>query len=332
MKTIIIAEAGVNHNGSLKKALKMVDISANAKADFIKFQTFVPEYLSGSKLGLAQYQKKNLKYSSQLEMLKKLSLSFSEFKKIKKRCEKKKIKFMSSPFDETSIDFLRRLNVSYIKIPSGEITNIPYLKKIGKLKKKIILSTGMSKLNEIKLAIKVLIKSGTHRNKISVLHCTTQYPAQTENLNLRSISYLSKKLNLKIGYSDHSLGYEASLMAISLGAKILEKHFTINKNLKGPDHSSSLSPKELVNYINKIRKFEKSLGFKDKVPNSAELKVINILRKQIVAKKVINKGDKYSISNITTMRSKKGISAADWEKVLGKRAKYNFKAGANIRL
>ena len=332
MKTIIIAEAGVNHNGSLKKALKMVDISANAKADFIKFQTFVPEYLAGNKLGLAQYQKKNVKYSSQLEMLKKLSLSFSEFKKIKKRCKKKGIKFMSSPFDEISIDFLKKLNVSYIKIPSGEITNIPYLKKIGQLKKKIILSTGMSNLNEIKLAIKVLIKSGTRRNKISLLHCTTQYPAQPENLNLRSISYLSKKLNLKIGFSDHSLGYEASLMAISLGAQILEKHFTINKNSKGPDHSSSLSPKELINYVGKIREFEKSLGINDKTPSSAEIKVINILRKQIVAKKNIKKGDKYTISNITTMRSKKGIPAAKWEKVLGKVAKYNLKAGANIRL
>ena len=200
---------------------------------------------------------------------------------------------MTSPFDEESVEFLNKLKVQYIKIPSGEITNIPYLRKIGKLKKKIILSTGMSNLKEIRNAINLLTKSGTNKDKISILHCSTEYPATIENLNLRSINYLSKKLKMKIGYSDHSIGYEASLMAVSLGAKILEKHFTINKNAKGPDHSSSLSPTELRNYVNKVRIFEKSLGKDTKKPNKKELKNLNIIRKQIVAKKNIKKGKIY---------------------------------------
>lgn len=332
MKTIIIAEAGVNHNGDLKKALKMVNIAARANADFIKFQTFIPENLAQSKLGLAQYQKKQVKYSSQLEMLKKLSLSFSDFKKIKKRCITRKIRFMTSPFDEESVEFLNKLKVQYIKIPSGEITNIPYLRKIGKLKKKIILSTGMSNLKEIRNAINLLTKSGTNKDKISILHCSTEYPATIENLNLRSINYLSKKLKMKIGYSDHSIGYEASLMAVSLGAKILEKHFTINKNAKGPDHSSSLSPTELRNYVNKVRIFEKSLGKDTKKPNKKELKNLNIIRKQIVAKKNIKKGEKFTIFNITTKRAIKGVPASNWDKVIGKKSKYTFKSGTNIKI
>lgn len=331
-KIIIIAEAGVNHNGDYKKALKMVDVASECKADYIKFQTFFPKELVQRDLGLAKYQKNNSSTSSQYDMLRKLSLKQSDFIKIKQRCKKKKIKFLTSPFDLKSISFLKKLKLNTIKIPSGEINNIPYLREVGRLNKNLILSTGISTLSEIKIALRELIKSGTRKNKISILHCNTQYPANINKLNLKSILFLKKKLKMKIGYSDHSLGHEASLIALAFGAKIFEKHFTLDKNLKGPDHKASLSPEELRVYIEKLHLFNKALGFYKKEPSREEIIISKFVRKQIVASKNIIKGEKFTSNNITTKRAKIGIAASNWDKVLGKVSKYNFLEDENIKI
>ena len=331
-KNIIIAEAGVNHNGKLSLALKMVDIAAKSGADFVKFQKFDPKLLAQKNLGLANYQKKFTQIKSQLKMLNKLTLKDKDYQKIIKRCKQKKIKFLLSPFDLESVNYIKKLRIKVIKIPSGEINNVPYLREIGKMKVSIILSTGMSDLNEIKNAINILINSGTKKRNISVLHCNTEYPANTKKLNLNSIPFLKNKLRLNIGYSDHSLGYGASLMALALGAKIFEKHFTLNKNLKGPDHEASLSPKELIKYVANLRKFEKSLGKYEKKPYREEIINSKVVRKQIIASKKIKKGEKFNKENITTKRAKVGISAAKWDKVIGKVSNFNFLPDENIRL
>ena len=328
----IIAEAGVNHNGKISNALKLVDVASKAKADYIKFQTFVPELLTSKDTRLAKYQKKNISEDSHLKMLKKLALSEQDLKKIINRCLKKRIKFMSSPFDFESIKFLKKLNIRIIKIPSGEITNIPYLRKIGSLNRKIILSTGMSNMREIRSAISILVQSGTRKKNISILHCSTEYPASINNLNLFSIKYMKDFLKMNIGYSDHSEGYEASLIAISLGATILEKHFTLNKNLKGPDHKASLSPKELTKYVQKIRLFEKSLGNYHKKPYKQEIIISKIVRKKILAKENIFKNQKFTTMNLTTKRSNKGLDASLWDQLIGKKAKKNFKKDQAITI
>lgn len=333
MKTIIIAEAGVNHNGSLKLALKLVDYAAKAKADFVKFQTYYTNELVQKKLKLASYQKKNIKQvSSQYKLLKKYELSEMDHRKIIKRCRIKKIKFLSSPFDLKSIDLLHRLKLKIFKIPSGEITNVPYLKKIGSLKKRIILSTGMSNPNEIQSAIKILQNSGTKKKQITLLHCNTEYPANPEKLNLLSIKFLKEKFKLVTGYSDHSEGQLASLTAVSLGAKIIEKHFTLNKNLRGPDHKSSLQPDELSSLVKNIRKIELSLGKKSKKPYKGELINLKFIRKYIVAKKKIKKGERFSPKNITTKRSGLGIPSEKWENIIGKKSRHNFLPDENIKI
>lgn len=332
-QTLVIAEAGVNHNGKLNLALKLVDIAAKAKADYIKFQTYNTDNLVQKKLGLANYQKKNSKkLSTQYNLLKKLELSHSDHIKIIKKCKRKKVKFLSSPFDLKSIDFLNKLKLNIFKIPSGEITNIPYLRKIGSLKKKIILSTGMSDINEIDKAIKILISAGTKKKDISILHCSSEYPAGIKNLNLLSIRYLKKKFDMKVGYSDHSLGLHASFTAVALGAKIIEKHFTINKKFNGPDHKASLSPSELKSLVKGIRTVESSLGNYKKKANSEELKNLKFIRKFIVAKNKIKKGEIFSENNLTTKRAAAGIVASDWDKIIGKRAKRNFKYDENIKI
>ena len=328
----IIAEAGVNHNGKISNALKLVDVASKAKADYIKFQTFVPDLLTSKDTRLAKYQKKNISEDSHLKMLKKLALSEQDLKKIINRCLKKRIKFMSSPFDFESINFLKKLNIRIIKIPSGEITNIPYLRKIGSLNRKIILSTGMSNMREIRSAISILEQSGTRKKNISILHCSTEYPASINNLNLFSIKYMKDFLKMNIGYSDHSEGYEASLIAISLGATILEKHFTLNKNLKGPDHKASLSPKELTKYVQKIRLFERSLGKYHKKPYKQEIIISKIVRKKILAKENIFKNQKFTTINLTTKRSNKGLDASLWDQLIGKKAKKNFKKDQAITI
>ena len=331
-KITVIAEAGVNHNGRLNLALKMVDLAAKSGADYIKFQTFNPELLSQKNLGLVDYQKQNYSKNSQLKMLQKLSLSHNDFIKILKRCKQKKIKFLSSPFDIESINFLKKLKLKTIKVPSGEINNIPYLRELGKLNKKIILSTGMSNIVEIKKAIKELTDNGTKKNRIVVMHCSTEYPADVKKLNLKSIKFLKDKLKMEVGYSDHSLGFEASIMSITLGAKIFEKHFTLNKKFKGPDHKASLSPKELIEYVDKLKLFSKSVGEYNKKPYRQEVINSKFIRKQIVALKKIKKGEKFNLKNITTKRAKKGISASKWDQVVGKVSKFNFLIDENIKI
>ena len=279
-KVVIIAEAGVNHNGSLKKAFKMIDVAANAGADYIKFQTFDPNSLANSNLGLAKYQRNTIDKNNHLKMLNKLSLSKKDFEKILLRCKKKKIKFLSTAFDIKSINILEKLRIGLFKIPSGQIDDIPYLEHIGSLRKKIIISTGMSSLIEIKKALSILMSKGTSRKNIEILHCVSQYPADIKNLNLHSIKFLQDKLKFPIGFSDHSLGIDASLIAIGLGSRLIEKHFTLDKNLRGPDHKSSLSPRDLIIFIKKIRQAEKSLGQYNKEPKKDEL-----LNKKFIRKK-----------------------------------------------
>ena len=329
-KIFIIAEAGVNHNGLLKIALKMVDLASKAGADFIKFQTFDPESLANVDLGLAKYQREFSKQNNHLDMLKKLSLSEKNFKEILIRCKKKKIKFLSSPFDIRSINLLKKLKINIFKIPSGQIDDVPYLEHLGSLKKKIYLSTGMSRVSDIKNALNILVKNGTPKKNIEILHCVTQYPASNDNLNLKSIQFIKDKINLPVGYSDHSLGYEASLIAIGLGAKVIEKHFTLNKNQIGPDHKSSLNPEELVEFIKKIRQAEKSLGQYLKQPQKVELVNLKFVRKKIVAKKEILIGDIFSNQNIITKRSSKGLPSSSWRKVLGKKSKKKYKINQGI--
>jgi N,N'-diacetyllegionaminate synthase len=331
-KITIIAEAGVNHNGDINLALKLVDIAAKSKADYIKFQTYSTDELVQKKLGLARYQKNNTKKNySQYEMLKKFELSASDHLKIIKRCKKKKIKFLSSPFDLKSIDLLKKLKMGLFKIPSGEITNIPYLRKIGSLKKRVLLSTGMSNTEEIKIAIQTLLTSGTKKKNITVLHCSSDYPAKNNNLNLLSIPFLKKKFNVNVGYSDHSLGLDASLTAVALGAKVIEKHFTINNKLYGPDHKASLNSTQLFKLVKRIRNVESSLGDYLKKPSSAELKNSKFVRKFIVAKKKIKKGERFSEKNLTTKRALIGIPASKWDFIIGKKAKKDFINNENIK-
>lgn len=329
-KVIVIAEAGVNHNGLLRNALQMIKVASKAGADFIKFQTFEPDALSNANLGLANYQKKFSTKNNHLEMLKKLRLSENDFKKIKYTCQKKKIKFLSSPFDIKSIKLLNALRSDYFKIPSGQIDDVPFLEFIGKLNKKIFLSTGASTLSEVKNAIKILSKNGTSKKNIEILHCVSQYPASNDNLNLNSIKYLRNKLNLPVGFSDHTISFDASLLAIGLGARVVEKHFTLNKNQKGPDHQFSLNPAELGLFIKKIRLAEKALGRFEKKPKKDELVNINFIRKKIIATKDINIGDFFSAKNISTKRSVSGLAAKNWRKILGKKSKKNYKINQGI--
>ncbi len=332
-KTIIIAEAGVNHNGNINLALKQVDIASKSRADYVKFQTYSTDDLVQRKVGLARYQKKNLKLTStQYKLLKRFELSETDHLKIIRRCKLRKIKFLSSPFDLKSINLLKKLNLNLFKIPSGEITNVPYLKKIGSLKKKIILSTGMSTSEEIKKAINILTSSGTKKKNITILHCISEYPADKNNLNLLSIPFLKKKFKINVGFSDHSQGLQASLTAVALGAQIIEKHFTTNKKLSGPDHKASLSPNELISFVKGIRSVELILGKSIKRPYPEELKNLKFIRKFIVANKNIKKGEKLSEKNITTKRAKVGIPASKWDLVIGKKAKKKFLYDENIKI
>ena len=333
MRTVIIAEAGVNHNGKINLALKLVDYAAKAKVDYVKFQTYLADELVQKNLKLAKYQRKNFgKKISAYKMLKKFELSKLDHKKIIERCDKRNIRFLSSPFDIKSIEFLNQLKLKTFKIPSGEITNIPYLRKIGSLKKKIILSTGMSKIEEIDKALKILIKCGTKKKDTTLLHCSTEYPANPNNLNLLSINFLRKRFKVKVGYSDHSLGIQASLTAVALGAKVIEKHFTLNKKLQGPDHMASITPNELNKLVRNIRNVEKILGKDMKKPYDKELENLKFARKFIVTRVKINKGEKFSENNITTKRSGKGIPAEKWDFVLGKVSKQNFLPDENVKI
>ncbi len=322
---LIIAEAGVNHNGKLSIAKKLVDIAVKAKANIIKFQSYKTENIVSKNLKKANYQKKfDSISSSQFDMLTRLELSEDDQYTLFEYCNKKKIQFLSTPFDLDSFGFLKKLNLGIYKVPSGEITNIPLLRAIGAENKKVIISTGMSNMKEIKNAIDTINKSGTKRNKITLLHCTTEYPARYSELNLNAMHTLKKKFNVNIGYSDHSNGIEVSIAAAAMGAKVIEKHFTFNQNAVGPDHKASLNPNELTKMVKSIRNVEISLGSFKKEASNSEKKNIMLVRKYIVASTKIKKGEKFTHDNITTKRTGRGISAAKWDQVLGKKSKKNY--------
>jgi N,N'-diacetyllegionaminate synthase len=320
-KTFIIAEAGINHNGSLKKALKLIDAAASAGANAIKFQTFQAENLATDYAPKARYQKyKSAKKENQFQMLKKLEFTDIMHRTCLKKCKKKKIIFMSSAFDIESLNYLNKFNLSYFKVPSGEITNIPYLEVLGKIRKKVILSTGMSSIYEIKKAIKTLVTNGTKISFITLMQCTSAYPAPYEEINLNAIATLRDRFKQNIGFSDHSLGVQASIAAVALGAKIIEKHLTLSKKLKGPDHKASLDPREFKFMVQSIRIVEKTLGDKRKKITKSEKENIYIVRKSIVASTRIEKNEKFSNLNITCKRPGTGISPLFFKKIIGKKS------------
>ncbi|MCX5807608.1 MAG: N-acetylneuraminate synthase [Proteobacteria bacterium] len=324
-KVFIIAEAGVNHNGDIGIAKKMIDTAVKAGTDAVKFQTFVPEDLVSKKTPKAEYQKSTTDAGeSQLEMLKKLSLKADAHKELIEYCKKKRIQFLSTPFDMDSIDLLEGLGLETFKIPSGEITNLPYLRKIGNLKKKIIMSTGMADMKEIGRAIKILVEAGTSKEDITLLHCNTEYPTPLQDVNLLAMVAMKKRFGMKVGYSDHTLGIEIPVAAVALGAEIIEKHFTLNRNAKGPDHRASLEPEELEAMVTAIRNIEEALGNGVKTPSPSETKNMVIARKSIVASRAIKKGDVITEENITVKRPGTGISPMKWDSILGKRAKRDF--------
>tara|TARA_B100000959_G_scaffold282798_1_gene350034 strand:- start:2480 stop:3481 length:1002 start_codon:yes stop_codon:yes gene_type:complete len=322
MKTFIIAEAGVNHNGSIELARKMIDVAVEAGADAIKFQTFKAEKVVSRYAPKAEYQKKTTTADeSQLEMIKKLELGVDAHRELIAHCRQKNIQFLSSPFDLESIDLLNELGLDIFKTPSGEITNLPYLRKIGALKKEIILSTGMADLGEIEDAIDVLMEAGTKLKNITVLHCNTEYPTPMQDVNLTAMETIALKFCVRVGYSDHTLGIEIPIAAVALGAIVIEKHFTLDKNMKGPDHRASLEQDELKTMVNAIRNIEKTLGNGIKKPSPSELKNMVIARKSIVAARDIRKGEAFTEENLTIKRPGTGISPMRWDEVIGQRAR-----------
>ena len=330
-KTIIIAEAGINHNGKVSIAKKLIDAASLINADFIKFQTYKTENISTDNIKKAEYQKKNDKNKNQFDMLKKYELTNENFIELYNYAIKKNIGFLSSPFDIQGINFLTSLGLKLLKIPSGEITNYPYLVHLAKKKKRIIISTGMSTINEIKKAIKILIQNGLVQKKITLLHCVSEYPTDPNKANLLSIKKLKEECNLTVGFSDHSLGIEVSKIAVAVGAQVIEKHITLNTKMIGPDHSSSLNIKEFKKMILEIRKIEKILGQNKKKPTKQELENSKLVRKKIVASNIIIKGDIFSSKNLTTKRSISGLSAIKWNSIIGKKAKKNYNINEGIK-
>lgn len=328
-KVLIIAEAGVNHNGDLQTALKLVHAAAEAKVDICKFQTFKANKLATSSAKTADYQNKNLKSSntSQLEMLKKLELSYDDHFTLMNECKKLGIGFLSTAFDFESLDFLISLKLGLWKIPSGEITNLPYLEKIGRLNQPTIVSTGMADLAEVKAATDVLIKAGLSKDKLTVLHCNTDYPTHASDVHLRAMAQMGKDLNTAMGYSDHTLGIEVPIAAVALGAVVIEKHFTLDREMEGPDHKASLEPLELKQMVTAIRNIEMALGRTEKKPTDSELKNRSVARKSIVAAGVIKKGDVFTEVNITTARPGTGLSPMKWHDVLGRTAEKDYAEG-----
>ncbi|PKP20989.1 MAG: N-acetylneuraminate synthase [Bacteroidetes bacterium HGW-Bacteroidetes-21] len=324
--TLIIAEAGVNHNGDLNIAFKLIEAAAKAGVDFVKFQTFKTEALVSVQAKQADYQAKNLggAAQTQFEMLKKLELTPADHHALIAHCRQCGIRFLSTAFDLESIDFLATLDLAYFKIPSGEITNLPYLQKIGKLKKSVILSTGMSVLSEIQDAIQILIDAGTLRENISVLHCTTEYPAPLEEVNLNVIRTLHERLQLPVGYSDHTEGIEVSVAAVALGACIIEKHFTLDKNIEGPDHKASLNPDELTALVRSIRNVEKALGDGVKKVTASETKNKTAARKSIFTARKIAAGTVLKSEDLIMLRPGDGISPMEIHQIIGKSVKHDL--------
>lgn len=323
-KIIIIAEAGVNHNGNFEIAKKMVDEAWKAGADYVKFQTFVPKDIVTAGAGKAGYQNETDRESTQLEMLERLALPEEAFRVLKSHCEQIGIGFLSTPFDVKSIDFLYSLGMDYWKIPSGELTNLPYLEKIGRTCGKVILSTGMAELHEIQGAIDLLEKNGAP--EIILLHCNTEYPTPFSDVNLLAMHHMQKELHKPVGYSDHTVGIEVAIAAAALGAVVIEKHFTLDKTMEGPDHAASLDPDELKQMIRAIRNIEKSMGDGIKRRTVSEEKNCTAARKSLVAKTFIRKGETFTVDNLTVKRPGSGKSPMKWREILGTRAEKDYEA------
>ena len=325
MGAMIIAEAGVNHNGDILLAKKMIEAAKEAGADYIKFQTFIPQDMVAGNAKKADYQKESTAAEeSQQDMLKKLALTFDEFKELKEYCEDTGIGFLSTPFDFKSIEFLQGLDLDFWKVPSGEITNLPYLKKLAKTGKPMVLSTGMCTLQEVSDALKILYEEGISKENITLLQCNTEYPTPYKDVNLKAMKKMSEAFEVKTGYSDHTKGIEVPIAAVALGATVIEKHFTLDRNMEGPDHKASLEPDELKAMVSAIRNIEQALGSGHKTISESERKNIEIARKSIVAACPIKAGELLTEDNLTVKRPGNGISPMCWNKVLGTIATKDF--------
>ncbi len=330
-KTVIIAEAGVNHNGDLELAKQMVRTAKESGADIVKFQTAKLESLVSKSAPMAEYQKENTgRTESQMDMLKRLLLPYDDFTILARYCDEVGIQFLSTPFDIDSVDFLSSLGCKLWKIPSGEITNLPYLERVGKQRQPIILSTGMSTLNEIQEALNVLYDSGA--GKITLLHCTTEYPAPFETVNLKAMLTLKEKFHTDVGYSDHTMGIEIPIAAVTMGATVIEKHFTLSRGMEGPDQKASLEPEELKSMVSAIRNIELAIGDGKKRPMPSEAANMIVARKSIIAKRPITRDEILTEENITTKRPGTGISPMKWNEVIGTKAIRDFSEDEMIEL
>lgn len=330
-KVFIIAEAGVNHNGNINTAIQLIDVAAASGADAVKFQSFVTEKLVTFDAKQADYQISNLgKSEGQYTMLKKLELSADSHKVLIEHCAKKNVRFMSTAFDDDSIDLLKNIGCTIWKIPSGEITNLPYLRRIGSFGQDVVLSTGMANLGEVEAAIDILTKAGTKRDSITLLHCTSEYPASICDVNLNAMVTLRDAFKMSVGYSDHTIGNVVSLAAVALGAQIIEKHFTLDRNMIGPDHKASMEPNDLIELVSSIRLIEQALGNGLKTPSKLELQNASIARKSIYAKVEIKKDEVIKPEFLMCMRPVKGVSPMEWDRLVNKKAIRNYKPGEPI--
>ncbi|WP_290074259.1 N-acetylneuraminate synthase [Paramuribaculum intestinale] len=332
-KVVIIAEAGVNHNGSFEMACRLADEAKRAGADYVKFQTGIPENVISVRAEQAEYQKHNTGTSeSQLDMVRKIMLRPDDFKSLKEYCDSIGIRFLSTPFDLDSIDILKPLEMDLWKIPSGEITNLPYLRKIASMGQPVVMSTGMSRLGEVDDAVGVLLDGGLTLDMITLLHCNTEYPTPYTDVNLRAMLTLRDAIGCRVGYSDHTLGIEVPVAAVAMGAEVIEKHFTLDKTLPGPDHVASLEPAELKAMVSAIRHTEAALGSGRKEVSRSERKNIAIARKSIIAARPISKGERFSHDNLTVKRPGNGISPMLWDTVVGLEAPRDFEPDELIEL
>ena len=333
LKTLIIAEAGVNHNGSLELAFELIDAASEAGADIVKFQTFKAENLVTKSAAKADYQLGTTDVQeTQFEMIKKLELSDDMHLKLISKCKEKGIRFSSTGFDTSSVDFLIKLGVGFLKVPSGEITNLPYLRHVGSKGLPIILSTGMCTMQEVRNVVKILELAGSKKSDITVLHCNTEYPTPMEDVNLLAMLSIEKELGVKVGYSDHTLGIEVPVAAVAMGATIIEKHFTLDRGMDGPDHAASLEPNELKQMVDSIRNIEKAMGDGQKKPSKSEEANLGVARKSIVASKNIKAGEKFTEENIAVKRPGTGLCPMRWDELLGLEAKKDFQADELISI
>ena len=332
-KTFVIAEVGVNHNANIDMAIALIDASIDAGADAIKFQAAVPELVATSVAKKADYQKMTTKKNeSQLNMIKQIHLPLESYKQLQDICKKKGIKFFVTAFDMKSLRYIESLKPPMHKIPSGEITNLPYLRAISSYKRPTILSTGMSTIDEIESALAIFDESGFDRDQITILHCNTEYPSPMIDINLRAMKTIGERFNTKIGYSDHTDGIEVSIAAVALGASVIEKHITLDRNLEGPDHKASIEPHQFKLMVESIRNIEKALGADKKLVSSSEKKNRDIARRSIVASRNIKKGEPFSEENIIPKRPGNGISPMLWDEIIGKIAPRNFEYDEQIEL